>query len=345
MIIVKIDDDQDMHIAIIYSTSTGNTKYCSEIIKSTLEESELDCTVSLHDSTALFKSLKSESPQDTAYPTADAFIFGSWTISFRPPVAMMDYIASFPALHITGKPFATFAMCAGSAGKVNTLLSKPMVEKGGIFVGCEWFRGPSNWMPGRYHNHKQGVTSTWPLKYIDRIYTWASSLPGVIGTSEPVPLRPPFSLLPTFPKSMMQKSVGAIQCDEARCTSCQACVRACPFDCLRLEGGRVVYTKDECEGCASCIQACRFGALGMKDFKFQDAPRYRFSPSLIVPDDRVHERKERLQEEMEERGVPEPRLMDLNAARRKEKAITVVIRCVLLLVVVFILWLISRLFV
>ncbi|MCL2472633.1 MAG: 4Fe-4S binding protein, partial [Treponema sp.] len=57
----------------------------------------------------------------------------------------------------------------------------------------------------------------------------------------------------------MGKNVLApvIQVDENKCTSCQACVNACPVKfCMDSSGDKLVINPDLCLGCGSCIAAC-----------------------------------------------------------------------------------------
>lgn len=61
-----------------------------------------------------------------------------------------------------------------------------------------------------------------------------------------------------------------------KCTSCMACVRACPTHCIELASRKVpgrklkaleVYTIDAswCMYCGLCVEACPFDALAMSD--------------------------------------------------------------------------------
>ncbi|MDD5136449.1 MAG: DUF362 domain-containing protein [Candidatus Omnitrophica bacterium] len=46
-----------------------------------------------------------------------------------------------------------------------------------------------------------------------------------------------------------------------RCEGCMACVKSCPADAIRSEGGRIVIDPAKCIGCATCIAECVRGAI------------------------------------------------------------------------------------
>lgn len=87
---------------------------------------------------------------------------------------------------------------------------------------------------------------------------------------------------------------GAIKTDDflSACTRCGLCVRACPYDTLKLSSGRVptngtpYFTPREipCEMCEDlpCIQACPTGAL---DQSITDAEEIRMGTAVLVDEE------------------------------------------------------------
>ncbi len=76
---------------------------------------------------------------------------------------------------------------------------------------------------------------------------------------------------------------------EVRCTACEICVRACPHDCLALEGegkGKerraVAYTWNlgSCMFCGLCVEACPFDAIAMSPEYDLAAPSRDLTESL-----------------------------------------------------------------
>ncbi len=60
------------------------------------------------------------------------------------------------------------------------------------------------------------------------------------------------------------ESNGAWVIDEATCTRCGICVRACPEAVVALEGGRLVLARPEaCTYCAVCEEICPVGAIAL----------------------------------------------------------------------------------
>ncbi len=47
--------------------------------------------------------------------------------------------------------------------------------------------------------------------------------------------------------------------DAGKCTACGACVRACPFEAIRLENGTVKVDPRRCMGCGVCVSRCKKG--------------------------------------------------------------------------------------
>ena len=48
--------------------------------------------------------------------------------------------------------------------------------------------------------------------------------------------------------------------DSEKCTACGACVEACLFGALSLEGDELVIGEG-CNLCGACVEACESGAL------------------------------------------------------------------------------------
>jgi NADH-quinone oxidoreductase subunit F len=89
-----------------------------------------------------------------------------------------------------------------------------------------------------------------------------------------------------------QLTVFAI--DEEACSSCGACLRACPAGCItKREGadgseGKAVFSVDasRCTGCGSCRNACRFEAV-MSQKRLQPA-RAKAAPRASVGEEAMH---------------------------------------------------------
>ena len=53
------------------------------------------------------------------------------------------------------------------------------------------------------------------------------------------------------------------QIDKNRCTVCEKCVAACPFNALSLEGKDIRFDWERCMGCGVCTGQCSLGAVSL----------------------------------------------------------------------------------
>jgi len=48
------------------------------------------------------------------------------------------------------------------------------------------------------------------------------------------------------------------------CTGCEACVGACPVECISMQDGKAVVSQDECIDCGACVGECPVEAIVME---------------------------------------------------------------------------------
>jgi ferredoxin len=58
-----------------------------------------------------------------------------------------------------------------------------------------------------------------------------------------------------------QHSTHYVRFDEARCTGCAACLRACPTKAIRIREHKSIRIVDQCIGCGACLRICPAGAV------------------------------------------------------------------------------------
>lgn len=53
----------------------------------------------------------------------------------------------------------------------------------------------------------------------------------------------------------------AIKIINDKCKGCSLCVKACPFDALKLVDRIAVVDEGKCTNCNACIAKCKFDAI------------------------------------------------------------------------------------
>ena len=105
------------------------------------------------------------------------------------------------------------------------------------------------------HNKKGYIGTIWfgPFPYVNNLCSCES--PECAGIRP----RKDFGIMSIY------KAEYLIQADPIACTGCGACVSACKFDALKLEGAipKVAINLSECYGCGVCRHVCPQNALDL----------------------------------------------------------------------------------
>ncbi len=123
-----------MNVAIVYDSSTGNTKAAAEQMAATVRAAGHTCTV---------ESIDRADPAEVT--AADAICVGSWTkglyvILQGPTPATLDFIGRLGRLD--GKPAAVFATYALAIGKTLEKMSTALAAQGATVNGRFKSKGP-----------------------------------------------------------------------------------------------------------------------------------------------------------------------------------------------------------
>ncbi len=74
-----------------------------------------------------------------------------------------------------------------------------------------------------------------------------------------------------------------VEFDEALCTGCTKCVRACPTKAIRIRNERAVLFPDLCIGCGECIRVCPEGAVSSTISYQRLEQTDKFSVAIVSP--------------------------------------------------------------
>jgi len=123
-----------MNVAIVYDSSTGNTKAAAEQMAETVRAAGHTCTV---------ESIQRADPAEVT--AADAICVGSWTkglyvILQGPTPATLDFIGRLGRLD--GKPASVFATYAIAIGKTLEKMSAALAAQGATVNGRFKSKGP-----------------------------------------------------------------------------------------------------------------------------------------------------------------------------------------------------------
>jgi iron only hydrogenase large subunit-like protein len=73
----------------------------------------------------------------------------------------------------------------------------------------------------------------------------------------------------------------SVRVNEAKCTGCVVCLRACPTQAVRLRNGRAVILPEACVECGECIRACPQRAVGPAVSTIQDTAQYKINVLIV----------------------------------------------------------------
>ena len=73
----------------------------------------------------------------------------------------------------------------------------------------------------------------------------------------------------------------ALQIDEPRCIGCSRCMKICPTEAIRINGGKASIQEHRCIDCGKCYEVCPAQAISIKDDDFEAFRQYPHSVALL----------------------------------------------------------------
>lgn len=237
-----------MKAAIIYYSTTGNTKLACEYIKKKLSGIKID----------LIDFVKRGQSSLTPY---DVIGFAFFTDSWKPPVIFQDYIRSLNGLE--GKHAFVFNTYGCISGQSVSVMQNLLMDKGmTVFAGFS-LHTPENYPPmiasGLGFANSPGKAE---LRRLDRFTkTLQAGLERIERKQTMNACRPKKSLLDLILPSEPDKFTSAVfgktkmEIDDSKCIICGLCKKHCPADAIRI-GDTVHIDSAKCQACWSCYNHC-----------------------------------------------------------------------------------------
>lgn len=73
----------------------------------------------------------------------------------------------------------------------------------------------------------------------------------------------------------------ALQIEDERCIGCSRCMKVCPTEAIRINGGKATIQEHRCIDCGKCYEVCPAQSISIKDDDFEMFRRYPHSVALL----------------------------------------------------------------
>ncbi len=75
----------------------------------------------------------------------------------------------------------------------------------------------------------------------------------------------------------------SVSLDVSRCTGCTTCLKHCPTEAIRIQGGHAQIDPNRCIDCGLCIQNCTYNAKKATYSKLDQVMKYKWKVALPAP--------------------------------------------------------------
>ena len=243
---------------VIYFTGTGNSKYCADMIASSLGDEAIDS----------FNYIKNSIAGD--FVSEKPWVFAAPTYCWQLPHIFEDFIK---AASFNGSKDAYFIMTCGSdIGNAEKYLRELCQDKGFVYRGVLEVVMPENYIamfdaPKADEAKRIISAARRPLQKGIKAIKDGLDLPSpkvtLVGKLKSGPVNPFF-----YKKFVKARDFYTLD----NCTGCGMCVELCPLNNLKLVDGKPVWG-DACTHCMACICKCPAEAIEYGN-KSQGKPRY-----------------------------------------------------------------------
>lgn len=237
-----------MRAAILYYSTTGNTKLACECIAEKIFGMKID----------LIDFAKRDENSLTAY---DVIGFAFFTDSWKPPVFFQRYVRSLDGLE--GKYAFIFNTYGCISGQSVSVMNELLCEKGmTVFAGFS-LHTPENYPPMIASGF--GYANSPNRAEMSRFNQFTQTLQADLARIEqklPVQAYHPTkalldSILPSEPDRFTGALFGKMkmEIDPSKCILCGLCKKHCPADAITIDD-KVHISSEKCQVCWSCYNHC-----------------------------------------------------------------------------------------
>ncbi len=245
-------NSQNPTVGLMYFSPTGTTKrVCEEIASSISETSPVQIDLT-----------RPKIPENQSLNTVDLWVIGIPVYASRMPLLARERIN----LALSSVPKKTSAIAIAVYGNVDAgvaleqlvdLLSKKglNVVGAGEFIGQHYFKQfhglSAEGTLGRPNKEDLAVARELGISVLKKGFDSQGLSPSAAIQSGEVPLKLRFA-----GEKRVLGLLGPSTVDPAKCTRCQACVKACPTGCIDAQTLMGNVSMKNCLGCGNCMRVC-----------------------------------------------------------------------------------------
>jgi len=75
----------------------------------------------------------------------------------------------------------------------------------------------------------------------------------------------------------------SVRLDADKCKGCTNCIKMCPTQAIRVQGGKAKILKERCIDCGECIIVCPYHAKKAVTDSFENLSNYKYNVALVAP--------------------------------------------------------------
>lgn len=237
--------------AIIYFSTTGNTKLACEYLSNRIPQIDFD----------LIDILDLKGVDLTVYESVG---FATYCDFQGPPLLMLSSIGSLPKTN--GKPSFILITYAAIHGHTMLAMRNAIEERGYRVLSGHAMRMPENYSPLRKKGMKGDEKPD--AKDLEGFQNYIRALSDLLVAhhlgKNVDKSRIRIGFFNTFfrgkDRYKAKKEMGPKKVDLGLCTKCGMCERSCPYNAVKLDP-TPKFDEDLCMGCFSCYNLCPIGAI------------------------------------------------------------------------------------